>query len=89
MDRTKQPPIPAAADAGRAFTSLCRTASVREFLVDATPWLASCVAGHAKSMPWRSRIEVPDACAAAGMPPELVRRRPRQDTDRRFREHRM
>src|SRR6185437_16852840 len=87
MDRTKQPPFPDSAGTGRVFTSPCCTAPVREFLVDRTPWLASSVAGHAKSTPWRSRIEVPDACAAAGIPPELVRRRPRQDTDRRFREH--
>ena len=57
MDRTAEPPFPDAARTGRAFISPCCTASIREFLVDGTLWLAGSVAGHGWGQPWMGRIE--------------------------------
>ena len=56
-ERTPEAPFPAACRTGRAFISPCCTASVREFRRDGVLYLASSVAGHGWSTPWRGRIE--------------------------------
>lgn len=56
-ERTPEAPFPDACRTGRAFISPCCTASIREFMVDGTLYLASSVAGHGWSTPWQGRIE--------------------------------
>ena len=57
MTRTVEPPFPDTARTGRSFISPCCTASIAEFVVDGTLWLAGRVAGHGWSEPWQGNID--------------------------------
>jgi hypothetical protein len=54
---TRDPPFPDTCHTGRAFITPCCTASTHEFRVDGVLHLASRVAGHGWSAPWRGCIE--------------------------------
>ncbi len=56
-DRTPEPLFPDACRTGRKFTTPCCAASSHEFRVDGVLHLASRVAGHGWSVPWRGCIE--------------------------------
>ena len=56
-ERTPEAPFPDACRTGRAFISPCCTVIAREFAVDGALYLASCVAGHGWSAPWRGCID--------------------------------
>ena len=56
-ERTSEPPFPDACLTGRKFISPCCTASTCEFKAHGVLYLASRVAGHGWSAPWRGSIE--------------------------------
>ncbi len=57
MDRSKYAPFPDNTRTGRAFISPCCTASITEFSINGTLWLAISVAGHGWTKPWIGSID--------------------------------
>ena len=81
-ERTENAPCPDAARTGWSFISTCCTASVTEFLVDGTYWLAGRVAGNGWSKPWQGRItDINDngTIAAPDGTERRIRWRPKRD----------